>query len=84
VTIEADLGINREAFQKLFFGTRDTHSRSPMFECVVGRRDLADALADVLPGSDITGELTIHALLVRERFEREYRYAQARRGNQDR
>jgi putative hydrolase of the HAD superfamily len=48
-TIEVDLGIDREAFQKLFFGTSATHSSSPMFECVVGRRDLADALADVLP-----------------------------------
>jgi putative hydrolase of the HAD superfamily len=48
-TLEADFGINREAFQKLFFGTPDDQSTSPMFECVTGRRDLRDALANVLP-----------------------------------
>jgi len=48
-TLEADLGINREAFQKLFFGTPGGRSASPMFECLTGRRDLGDALADVLP-----------------------------------
>jgi hypothetical protein len=48
-TLEADLGINREAFQMLFFGTPGSRSTSPMFECVTGRSDLRDALADVLP-----------------------------------
>jgi putative hydrolase of the HAD superfamily len=48
-TLEADLGINREAFQKLVFGTPGSRSPSPMFECLTGRRDLGDALADVLP-----------------------------------
>jgi putative hydrolase of the HAD superfamily len=47
-TLEADLGIDREAFRKLFFGTPGG-LRSPMSECVTGRRDLRDALADVLP-----------------------------------
>jgi putative hydrolase of the HAD superfamily len=48
-TLEADLGINREAFQKLFFASRGSGSTSAMFECVTGRRDLRDALADLLP-----------------------------------
>jgi putative hydrolase of the HAD superfamily len=48
-TLEADLGINREAFQKLFFGTPGSQSASPMFECLTGRRDLGDALDDILP-----------------------------------
>jgi putative hydrolase of the HAD superfamily len=48
-TLETDLGINREAFQELFFGTRGSRSMSPMFECATGCRDLKDALADVLP-----------------------------------
>ena len=49
MTLEADLGIDREAFQKLFFATSGGRSASPMFECVTGRRDLRDALADILP-----------------------------------
>jgi putative hydrolase of the HAD superfamily len=48
-TLKTDLGVSREAFQKLFFGTRGSRSISPMFECATGRRDLRDALADVLP-----------------------------------
>lgn len=48
-TLEADLGINREAFQELFFGGPGNRSASLMFECIIGRRDLVDALADVLP-----------------------------------
>lgn len=47
--IEADLGIDREAFQKLFFGAPGSRSASPMFECVSGRLDLKDALAEALP-----------------------------------
>jgi putative hydrolase of the HAD superfamily len=48
-TLEADFGIDRKAFQELFFGTAASRSTSPMFACVTGRRDLRDALADVLP-----------------------------------
>lgn len=46
-TIEEDLGVDRELFEKRFFGR--TNGRSVMMDCVSGRRDLADALAEVLP-----------------------------------
>jgi putative hydrolase of the HAD superfamily len=49
LTIERDLGVDREAFQRLFFGAPNDRSASRMLECVVGRCDLKDALADVLP-----------------------------------
>jgi putative hydrolase of the HAD superfamily len=48
-TLETDLGIDREAFQQSFFRGSGDRSLSPMFECVTGRRDLRDALAEVLP-----------------------------------
>lgn len=48
-SLEADLGVDRGAFQKLFFGAAGGQGGSPMFECVTGRRDLRDALAEVLP-----------------------------------
>jgi putative hydrolase of the HAD superfamily len=48
-TLEADCGINRDAFQQLFFGIPGHRSATPMFECVTGRRDLKDALASALP-----------------------------------
>lgn len=48
-TLEGDLGINREAFQNLFFGAPGGRFESLMFECITGRRDLRDALAEVLP-----------------------------------
>lgn len=47
--LQTDLCIDRDAFQKLFFGIPGARTRSPMFDCVTGRRDLRDALADVLP-----------------------------------
>jgi putative hydrolase of the HAD superfamily len=48
-TLEADLGIEREAFQKRFFATEHGDSASIMLECVTGRRDLREALSEVLP-----------------------------------
>lgn len=48
-TIEVDLGVDRDAFQILFFGTPGNRSASPIFECVTGRRDLKQALAAILP-----------------------------------
>lgn len=42
-TIEADLGIDRETFQHLFFGTVGARSFSRMVECVSGRSDLKSA-----------------------------------------
>lgn len=48
-TLNADLGVDRDAFEKLFFGTPGSRSASPMYKCITGRCDLRDALADVLP-----------------------------------
>lgn len=56
-TLDADLGIDRKAFQELFFGTAASHSTSPMFACMTGRRDLRDALADVLPKLGYRGRI---------------------------
>lgn len=50
-TIEADLGIDRDAFRRLFFDGPD----SPMANCLVGRRDLRDALAAILPRAGYRG-----------------------------
>ncbi|GAB2179683.1 HAD family hydrolase [Dongia sp. agr-C8] len=47
--LEADLGIEREAFQTRFFAAPCRGSASIMFECVTGRRDLREALSQVLP-----------------------------------
>jgi putative hydrolase of the HAD superfamily len=49
ITLNEDLGVDRAAFQRLFFGTPGNRSKTPMFECVSGRRDLKTALAEVLP-----------------------------------
>jgi putative hydrolase of the HAD superfamily len=49
-TIETDLGVNREAFQRLLFGTSADRSRAPpMHDCLVGRRDLHEVLTEILP-----------------------------------
>lgn len=48
-TLEADLGVDRRAFQNLFFGTFGDQSSSLMYECLTGRCDLKDALGKVLP-----------------------------------
>ncbi|MGN7754317.1 hypothetical protein [Sinorhizobium sp. 22678] len=57
-TIEVDLGVDRDAFQILFFGTPGNRSASPMFECVTGRRDLKQALAAILPDVGYKGVST--------------------------
>jgi len=54
-TIEEDLGVDREAFGRLFFAKSAERPVSPMMECVSGRRDLKDALAEVLPETGYTG-----------------------------
>ncbi len=54
-TIEADLCVDRSAFQLLFFGTPGNRSASPMFECVTGHRDLKQALAAILPQAGYNG-----------------------------
>jgi putative hydrolase of the HAD superfamily len=67
-TLEADLGVDRTAFQELFFGGLAGGSTSPMFECVTGRRDLRDALSDVLPKVGYQGRIDD---FVRYWFERD-------------
>lgn len=57
VTMEADLGVDRRAFQDLFFGTSGAQSSSLMYECLTGRCDLKDALAVILPKLGYRGNI---------------------------
>lgn len=57
MTIREDLGVDRDAFQRLFFGTAGNRSKTRMFECVTGRRDLRTALAEVLPQVGYHGDV---------------------------
>ncbi len=54
-TLEADMGIDSGAFRKLLFDTQKDQLTSLMSECSTGRRDLKDALADVLPKAGYQG-----------------------------
>lgn len=56
-TIEVDLGVDRDTFQKLFFGAPGNRSSSRMVECVSGRTDLKSALAEVLPHAGYNGDV---------------------------
>lgn len=56
-TIDTDLGVDREAFQQMFFGSSENRSISPMFDCITGRRDLKDALVEVLPKVGYNGSV---------------------------
>ncbi|WP_105431995.1 MULTISPECIES: HAD family hydrolase [Neorhizobium] len=56
-TIEADLGVDRQAFQTLFFGAAGTRASSRMAECVKGRADLKLSLAEVLPQTGYKGNV---------------------------
>lgn len=56
-TIEADLGVDRQAFQDLFFGTAGNRASSGMMACVTGRSDLKTALAEVLPHAGYAGSV---------------------------
>jgi putative hydrolase of the HAD superfamily len=51
--LEEDLGVDRARFQKLFF----RGDPSPMQDCVSGKRDLHQALAEVLPKTGYKGEV---------------------------
>jgi putative hydrolase of the HAD superfamily len=55
-TIEVDLGVDRAAFQALFFGTPGSRPVSVMSQCVSGERDLRQALADILPTVGFLGD----------------------------
>jgi len=54
LNIEKDLGVDRLAFEHLFFKAGPT---PPMNECVAGRCDLKAALAEVLPQVGYKGEI---------------------------
>ncbi|MBZ9937412.1 haloacid dehalogenase [Mesorhizobium sp. BR1-1-16] len=56
-TITADLGVDRAAFQTRFFGASGQRSEALMHQCVIGRLDLAEALAGVLPDIGYRGEV---------------------------
>lgn len=68
IDIEADLGVDRERFRNLFFGAPGARNASPMFACVTGRRDLKDALAEVLPHAGYSGDV---AAFMRYWFEKD-------------
>ncbi|WP_184450025.1 HAD family hydrolase [Rhizobium sp. BK538] len=57
MTIEEDLGVDRDAFQQLFFGTPGDRFQSRMFACVTGQSDLKAALAEVLPQVGYAGSV---------------------------
>ena len=55
VTLEADLGVNVKAFEKVFFFPGEGEEQSVMEYCVTGKRDLKEALQSVLPGLGCQG-----------------------------
>lgn len=55
VNIEKDLGVDRQALQRLLFVGEGTPA--PMADCVTGCRDLKDVLAEVLPRVGYAGAL---------------------------
>lgn len=48
-TLEADLGVNRAAFQRFLFDVCSEQSDSLMHQCITGQRDLQHVLAEGLP-----------------------------------
>lgn len=54
--LKEDLGIDRGAFQELFFSATNGQALSPMMQCVMGIRDLREALAEVLPHVGYKGQ----------------------------
>ncbi len=54
-TIEQDLGVDKEAFRNTFFKSAQDGSASLMDACIIGRRDLKDALSEVLPALGYSG-----------------------------
>ncbi|MCQ2003594.1 HAD family hydrolase [Rhizobium sp. NRK18] len=56
VTIEADLGVDRVALQRQLFAGEG--GPAPMADCITGRRDLADVLAEVLPRTGYRGSVS--------------------------
>lgn len=48
-SLEADLGVNVKDFEDAFFGIPDGERHSIMDTCVMGKKDLKDALQSVLP-----------------------------------
>lgn len=58
MTIEEDLGVDRDAFERLFFGASGDRSQSRMVACVTGQIDLKAALAEVLPEVGYAGSVS--------------------------
>lgn len=56
-TIEQDLGISREAFQRAFFASPRRGAESLMSACVRGEGDLKDILAELLPTLGYRGSI---------------------------
>ncbi|MGR6468795.1 HAD family hydrolase [Rhizobium sp. PAMB 3182] len=54
-TIEEDLGVDRLALQRQLFAGEG--GAAPMTDCITGRRDLADVLAEVLPRTGYRGSV---------------------------
>jgi putative hydrolase of the HAD superfamily len=67
-TIKEDLGVDRDAFRKTFFGLPFATSTPPMHFCAKGERDLKEALAAVLPSVGYRGPVDT---FVRYWFERD-------------
>jgi putative hydrolase of the HAD superfamily len=58
VTIQEDLGIDREAFREKFFGPFGAN-RAVIHACIRGERDLKEALAATLPAVGYTGSVDV-------------------------
>jgi putative hydrolase of the HAD superfamily len=56
-TIENDLGFDRQAFQREFFGAPGGPPDSLMHACIRGDRDLKEVLAEVLPSTGYEGSV---------------------------
>jgi len=54
-TIKADLGVDPTAFQSRFFATPAGEVASLMHACLTGKRDLKEALSEVLPSLGYSG-----------------------------
>lgn len=57
VTLEADLGVNRQAFQAAFFAAHPDGSDALISQCARGERDLKETLAGILPTLGYSGSV---------------------------
>ncbi len=56
-TLEADLGVNREAFQAALFARKPDGSDALISRCTRGELDLKEVLADILPALGYSGSV---------------------------